>query len=401
MFKSLFPVFEKKPGMIYWDNAATTQKTANCIEAVTRYYEEGCGSYDRSPGVINDSVREMMVNLKKSLKILFRIPDTENGLILTTGTTSGINWLVHSFCRKKLRKGDCIWLMESEHNSHVRPWMGAARRYGFDIDFVPLTEKGKPDLDWMKKHCSEAVKLFGYAPVSNISGILQNSEEIGEWCRRKGIAVLLDGAQAAAHYSLDFSKIKPDFFVCSAHKMYGPTGLGLLYISEKWLDELDSPVMGGGTPEPEDSFLNQAQKASLWEPGTPHIAGIAGWLPSVRLLSDTRRMAQVRNNETEISRRIFSILESYPEVNLLFPGAEGVSIISFWVTGRHPHDMARYLSDRGIYTRPGLLCADRFFKKKGYNTGVLRISLGIYNTLEEVEVFREAFAQMMKEKILL
>ena len=390
--KEDFPIFSRmingRP-LVYLDNAATTQKPACVIDAMSDYYSSSNANVHRAVHTLAGEATEGYEACRKMLKKRFN----SRYAVITSGTTEAINLVAHAWGEHNLNDGDVIVLTEMEHHSDIVPWQMLAERKSIELRYVPVTD-GELDLDAFKV-ALEGAKLVCVVHTSNVLGIRNPVEEIISISHKSGARVLIDAAQAVPHEEIDFDKLGADFMAFSAHKMCGPTGIGALLVNESSFNEME-PFMGGGdmieTVTTEGSTYQSNEHR--FEAGTPRIAEGFGWaaalewLESVDLKSHHSRLLNIANRVADELRskgmKVYSSLR---------PG--DAAVISFTHPTIHPEDFARLLDAQGIAVRTGHHCAQPLMERLGVN-GTIRASFYVYNDESDADIFLSGIDRVME-----
>ena len=379
--KAKFPVLKKvvhgKP-LIYLDNGATTQKPSVVIDAVQRYYQEHNANVHRGIHQLGEEATLLYEEAHKMVADFINASFEE--IIFTKGTTESLNVVAHSL---DLQKGDVIVLTQMEHHSNIVPWQQVAKKTGAIVTYVRITEDGKLDMNHLKE-LLEGATVISFTYVSNVLGTINPVQEICSLAKEKGVISVIDAAQAAAHEKIDVHSIGCDFLAFSGHKMFGPTGIGVLYGRKELLEKME-PFIFGGDMIKEVSFEKSSWNDLPWkfEAGTPHIAGAVGLLHAVQFIQQVGFEA-IAEHEQEITSYCLEKLNEIEGVTVYGPVARG-SVISFSVAGVHPHDVATLLDRQGIAIRGGHHCAMPLMGVLGVN-GLSRVSFSVYNTKKDVDM---------------
>ena len=381
-----FPILERVINgypLVYLDSAASSQKPRTVIEAMSQYYERNHANVHRSIHTLGEEATELYEAARDRVQRFIGAASREE-IVLTRGTTDGLNLLADALCRP-LRPGDEVLITEMEHHSNIIPWQMAARRQGLTLKAVPITDAGLLDLDALDRLLTERTKVVAFTHVSNVLGTINPVAEIVSRAQRVGAITVGDGAQAAPHLVLDMSLLQCDFYVFSPHKMLGPTGIGVLYGRRPLLAGLE-PTRGGGEMIKE-VWVDRAQWNDLpwrFEPGTPPIAEAVGLTAAVEYL-EKLGMERVTEHERELTRQALDGLAAIPGVTVYGPrsGVERGAVVAFSVAGLHPHDVAALLDAEGIAVRAGHHCAMPLMRRLGV-VGTSRASFSVFNSPDEV-----------------
>ncbi len=369
-------------GWAYLDTAATAQKPRAVIDAITRGYAETYATVHR--GVYTRSA-EMTLAFEAARRrtaafIGARVPEE---VIFVRGATEGINLVAQSWGGTSLKPGDRILLSMLEHHSNIVPWQLVADRTGAEIDVAPLTQDGRIDLDAVEAMLTERHKIVALAHVSNVLGSVLDAHRAVELAHRVGAKILLDGCQAVPRMSVDVSALGCDFYVFSAHKLYGPTGIGVLWGKGDLLDAMP-PMHGGGAMIDRVSFSKTtfAPPPGRFEPGTPHVVGALGLLAAIDYV-EAIGLDAIHAHETALVRLTRDALSGLNSVRLLGP-EDSAGIVSFAVEGVHPHDVGTILDESQVAIRAGHHCAQPLMEHLGLDA-TARASFGVYNGRHDVE----------------
>jgi cysteine desulfurase / selenocysteine lyase len=391
-----FPILDRRirgHRLVYLDSAASSQKPRQVVEAMTRYYETSHSNVHRSIHSLGEDATELYEQARDRVREFINAAAREE-IVFTRNATDGIS-LVAEAVGRRLRPGDEILLTEMEHHSNVIPWQMAARDRGVHLKAIPVVGDGVLDLDALERLLTDRTRVVALTHVSNVLGTINQVPVIAERVRAAGALTLVDGAQAAPHLTLDMSALGCDFYVFSAHKMLGPTGIGVLYGRRAVLESLE-PARGGSEMIKE-VWLDHAQWNDLpwrFEPGTPPIAEAVGLTAAIEYL-EKLGMARVTDHERELTRQALAALGDIPHVTVYGPRtAHGKgAVVAFNVAGFHPHDAAAVLDADGIAVRAGHHCAQPLMRRLG-QVGTARASFSVYNSPADVEALARAVREM-------
>ena len=383
-----FPYLER--GIIYFDNAATTQRPIQVIEAVSNFYRRHNANIHRGIHTLSMEATDMYEKARERISSFIGAKPKE--LIFTYGTTSSINFLSQTLLHSGiLKEGDVVLLTLLEHHSNILPWQ-RLKRFGVSLRFVDVNDKGVLNEDDVVKNL-EGVRLLSITGLSNVTGQKVDLEKVLDAAKRRGVLVHVDGAQLVPHSKVNVDGM--DFLSFSAHKMLGPTGIGALYISERFLDVLEPFLFGGGmidrvTPQ-ESTFAKPPEK---FEAGTPNIAGAVGFAAAVDYL-ESIGMDEVERHERELVEYALGRFKELDFLEVYGPqDSRHTSIISFNVKGIHPHDVAHVLDEEfKVAVRTGHHCAQPLMRRLGV-VGTCRASFYFYNTKEEIDVLVEGLRRV-------
>lgn len=392
-FPILSQIVNDEP-LIYLDNAATTQKPRVVLDAIMRYYETSNANIHRGVHTLAERATEAYEVSRDTVRQFIHAKSTRE-VLFTRGTTTGINWVAQGFARQCLREGDEIWVSLAEHHSNFVPWQQVAQQTGAKLRFIPLMETGELDIDAFASQLTSAAKIVSVAHATNVLGTINDVERLAVLVHAVGGILVVDGAQAAPHMTIDVQQLDCDFYAFSGHKMLGPTGIGVLYGKEALLEEM-SPVEFGG--EMIDFVYD---KTSTWntlpwkfEAGTPNIAGGIVFQTVLDYLSNIG-MDAIHAHEQSLVAHLLPQLEAVEGVTVFGPKdvSRRSGVVSFVVDGVHPHDIATGLDMEGIAVRAGHHCAQPLMRVLDQGSTV-RASFYLYNTLAEVDTFVQALERV-------
>jgi cysteine desulfurase/selenocysteine lyase len=368
--------------LVYLDNAATTQKPQAVIDALARYYAAENANIHRGVHYLSQRATEAYEGSREKVA-RFLNAESSREIVFVRGATEGINLVAQSFGRAFLRSGDEILITGMEHHSNIVPWQLLAAQTGAVLRAVPFDDTGELDLAAFDRLLTDRTKLVSVVHLSNALGTINPIRRISEAARARGIPVVVDGAQSAPHLGVDVRELGCDFFVFSGHKLFGPTGIGVLYGREALLERMP-PWQGGG-----DMIASVTLEQSTWaglpakfEAGTPHIAGAVGLGAAIDWLSHVG-LDTVAAHEGALLEHASAEVSRLPGVRLVGTAPERASILSFVVDGVHAHDVGQVLDAEGVAIRAGHHCAQPVMVRYGV-AATARASFAVYNTLEEV-----------------
>ena len=381
-----FPILGRevygKP-LVYLDNGATTQKPRCVIEAITDEYYNTNANVHRGVHFLSQKATELHEAARDTVRRFIGARSTSE-IIFTRGTTESINLLAATFCPTFMQRGDEVIVSVMEHHSNIVPWQLQAERMGIVLKVVPMDERGVLDLEAYRRLFSERTRLVSIAHVSNVLGTVNPVKELIAFAHSRQVPVLIDGAQAVPHMKVDVQNLDADFYVFSGHKVYGPTGVGVLYGKESWLDRLP-PYQGGGEMIQHVSFEKTTfnELPFKFEAGTPDYIGTTGLARALDYVSAIG-MENIAAYEHQLTDYAMKRLAEIPEMRFFgtAPGKGGV--ISFLVGSIHHFDLGTLLDRLGIAVRTGHHCAQPLMTRLGIE-GTVRASFGLYNTTEEVD----------------
>ena len=382
-----FPILSKtiynKP-LVYLDNAATTQKPLSVIEAMNNEYLNVNSNVHRGVHWLSQQATELHESARETLRKFINAKST-NEIIFTRGTTESINLVASSFVEGFMNAGDEVIVSEMEHHSNIVPWQLQMARKGIALKVAPIDDEGNLDMEAFKKLFSERTKLVSIAHVSNVLGTVNPIDEIIQFAHSQGVPVLVDGAQSAPHFAIDVQAMDCDFFALSGHKMYGPTGIGVLYGKEEWLDRMP-PYQGGGEMIETVSFdkVTLEKPPLKFEAGTPDYVATHGLATAVDYLLDLG-MDNIQKHEAMLTKYAMEQLSTIKDIRFIGTPRQKDAVVSFLVGDIHPFDLGTLLDRLGIALRTGHHCAQPLMQRLGIQ-GTVRASFGLYNTKEEIDV---------------
>ena len=395
-----FPILARKiqgKPLVYLDNAATTQKPQAVIDAIVRYYTAENSNIHRGVHTLSELATESYERSRVTVQRFLNAADPRE-IIFVRGATEGINLVAQTWGRTHVGRGDEILISAMEHHSNIVPWQILCEQQGANLRVAPVNDAGELLLDEFQKLLGPKTKLVAMAHVSNALGTVNPVRKIAEAARRFNARVLLDGAQAAPHISLDVRAIDCDFYVFSGHKVYAPTGIGILYGKEELLEAMP-PYQGGGDMISSVTFEKTLYNRLPYkfEAGTPHISGAIGLGAAIEYLNSIGIERIARHEKQVLAYGTKRLLE-IPGLRLIGTAREKEGILSFVLEGIHPHDVGTVLDQGGIAIRTGHHCAQPLMERFGV-PATARASLALYNTMEEMDALasglqkvREVFA---------
>ncbi len=381
-----FPLLEEKVHgrrLVYLDNAATTQKPRQVIDAMVQFYTSGCSNVHRGVHLLSERATASYENARSKLRRFINARD-DREIVFVRGATEAINLVASSFGKAHVKPGDEILITGMEHHSNIVPWQVLCEERGARLRVVPINLRGELLREEFEKLLNPRTSLVAVTHVSNALGTVNPVRDIVELAHRNGTPVLIDGAQAVQHLRVDVQALDCDFYAFSGHKMYGPTGIGVLYGKERWLESMP-PYQGGGDMITSVTFEKTiyAKLPHKFEAGTPDIAGVIGLGAAVDYLESVG-IDRIAGYEHEILDYGTEVLRSVPGVRIIGTAPGKTSVLSFTLEGVHPHDVGTILDQEGIAIRTGHHCAQPvmdFFRIPA----TARASLALYNTREELD----------------
>ncbi len=390
-----FPILARtvngKP-LVYLDNAATSQKPRLVLDAIASYYTEINANVHRGVHELSGRATDAYEAARERIRRFFNARSTRE-IIFTRNATEGINLVAYSFARPQLRAGDEVLITAIEHHSNIVPWQLVAEETGATVRVAPVDDRGELDLDAFEALLTERTKIAAVTHMSNALGTITPVADIVRLAHARGVPVLVDASQAAYHMRVDVQGLDCDFLVATGHKLYGPTGIGVLYGKERRLDAMP-PFMGGG-----DMISSVTFERSTWnvlpykfEAGTPHIAGAIGLGAALDYIERVGFDA-IGIHERELLEYGTQLLETIYGVRLIGTARHKASILSFVMDGVHPHDIGTIVDREGVAIRTGHHCAQPVMQRFGV-PATARASLAMYNTREELDALGRALRKV-------
>jgi cysteine desulfurase/selenocysteine lyase len=391
-----FPIFKKKingKDLVYLDNASTTQKPYSVINSITDFYSNYNSNIHRAVYQLAEEATELYEQSRKKIANFINVRPEE--IIFTRNTTESINLIAHSWARSNLKKDDVIAITEIEHHSNIVPWQILCQEIGTRLEYVGIDESGFLDIEYLiELISSRKVKLVSISHMSNVLGTIVPIERIVKTAHQYDIPVIVDGAQSVPHMPVDVKKLDCDFLVFSAHKMLGPTGVGVLYAKKELLEKM-KPFMAGGDMIKEvfKFHTNYNEVPYKFEAGTPNIADVVGFGAAVEYLEKIG-MENIRNHEIYLTEYALELMQSLKHITIYGPMDSKFrgGVISFNIADIHPHDLATIMNDHGIAIRSGHHCAQVLMQRLDV-PATSRASFYIYNTKEEIDKFVNAIKE--------
>lgn len=381
-----FPVLRQqvhgKP-LVYLDNAATSQKPRLVVEAIERYYLAENSNVHRGIHLLSERATEAFEGARAKMARFFNVGDVRE-IVFVRGATEGINLVAHSFTRPRLTAGDEILVSEMEHHSNIVPWQIICEQTGAVLRVVPINDDGELRLDEYERLLGPRTRLVSIVHVSNALGTINPVKQVIRMAHERGIPVLIDGAQAAPHLPVDVQALDCDFYVCSGHKLFGPTGIGIMFGKARHLEAMP-PYQGGG-----DMILSVTFEKTIYneaplkfEAGTPHIAGAIGLGAAIDYLGNIG-LDRIAAYEGELLAYATDAISAIPGIRIIGTAKEKASILSFVLDDIHAHDIGTILDQEGIAIRTGHHCAQPVLQRFRV-PATARVSVAFYNTRDEID----------------
>ena len=383
--KSHFPIFSCHSDLVYLDNAATTQKPQSVIQAISNFYKKENTNIHRGiyPLAVSTSQKYEAVRVKIAQFLNANDPEE---IVYTSGTTASVNLVVHSFLRPQLKMDDEVIISAMEHHANLIPWQMACKDVGAHLRVIPMNRLGELDLKEFGEMLTTKVKMIAVTHISNSLGSINPIEEMIDMAHQKCIPILVDGAQSVAHYPIDLQGLDVDFFTFSGHKLFGPTGIGVLYGKKQYLDKMQPIQFGGGMIKNvtfEKSIFSEVPQ--LFEAGTTNISGVIGLGAAIDYVNELNRdevLGFLKRMENNLTSKLLEV----DGLRIIGQAKKKSAIVSFSMESIHPHDIATFLGAENIAVRAGHHCTQPvmdFFQIPA----TTRVSFSIYNQEEEVDFF--------------
>ncbi|MEN8152553.1 MAG: cysteine desulfurase [Acidobacteriota bacterium] len=390
-----FPILNQRVNnkrLVYFDNAATSQTPSQVTESIKQYYDQKNSNIHRGVHTLSNLATTEYENSREIIKRFINAEDNKE-IIFTKGTTDGINLVAQSYVLDKLTEGDEIIISAMEHHSNIVPWQMIGERKGAKLKIIPMNNKGELKVEEFEGMINEKTRFVAISHISNALGTVNPVKAIIDTAHKYGIKVLVDGAQSIPHTKIDVRDMDCDFFAFSGHKVYGPTGTGVLYGKEELLEEM-KPYQGGGdmirTVTFDKTIYNELPYK--FEAGTPNISGMIGLGKAIRYVKGLG-IENIEAYESSLLNYATEMLEEFEGIRLIGKAGKRAGVISFDISGIHPHDIGTILDQEGIAIRTGHHCAQPvmdFFKVPATS----RISFACYNTIEEIDIFSIALKKL-------
>ena len=395
--KAQFPIFLKKinnKNLVYLDSSNSSQKPLRVIERMSQFYKNEFSNVGRSVHTLSigatNKYEETRVNIQKYINA-----KNKDEIVFTKGATEAINLIATTYGQKFLKEGDEVLITELEHHSNYVPWHYLRINKGIKIKFAEINEDCDVTIDQIEKNISNKTKIIALTHLSNVTGGILPIKEITSLAHSKNIPVLVDGCQSAPHLKLDMQDLDCDFYAISCHKMYGPTGLGILYAKKKWLDELPTYQGGGGMiREVKKDNITYAELPNKYEAGTMPTAEVVTFSESIKFLEEVG-IKNIISHEKELMSYAIEKLKKNNSVKIIGNPKNRGAAISFTIEGIHPHDVATILDEDGVAVRAGHHCCQVLHEKLGI-TATTRASLGIYNDKNDIDALDNAINKCKK-----
>lgn len=393
-----FPILSRQvhgKQLVYLDNAATTQKPLAVLDAMRDEYLNANANVHRGVHYLSVQATELHEQARETVRRFINAKSTTE-IVFTRGTTEGLNLVAATFSDEFMKDGDEVIVSVMEHHSNIVPWQLAARRKGIKLRVIPMSDDGVLDIEAYKKLFTDKTKIVSVAHVSNVLGTVNPVDEIIKIAHEHGVPVMIDGAQSTPHFKVDVQKLDCDFFVFSGHKMYGPTGIGVLYGKEEWLEKLP-PYQGGGEMIDHVSFEKTTfEKPPLkFEAGTPDYIASHGLATAIKYI-DSLGIGNIEAHEQALTKYAIEKLSKIDGMKIYGPTHNSHdAVVSFNVGNIHHMDMGTLLDQLGIAVRTGHHCAQPLMDRLGV-LGTVRASFALYNTKEEIDILVDGIERVSK-----
>ena len=395
--KKEFPIFDNKVqnnDLVYLDSANSSQKPKVVIDRVYDFYTKEFSNVGRSVHYLAVAATNLYENSRSSVQKYINAKD-KNEIVFTKGATEAINLVANTFGQKHLNEGDEVLITELEHHSNYVPWHFLRKSKKINIEFAEVNEDGEITLESIEKKITKKTKIIGITHLSNVTGAILPVKEIISLAHSKGIPVLVDGCQGAPHLKLDMQDLDCDFYAISGHKMYGPTGIGILYAKKKWLEDLP-PYQGGGgmISEVKKTGISYGELPNKYEAGTMATAQVIAFNESIKFLEKIG-IENIEKHEKDLLSYAIEVLRKNNSINIVGNPSKKGGVISFTVEGIHPHDIATILDEDGVAIRAGHHCCQILHEKLGLSA-TARASFGVYNTKDDIDQLNESLNKCKK-----
>lgn len=382
-----FPILERKIAgvpMVYLDNTATSQTPQRVVDEIVRIYTHEKANVHRGVHTLSQEMTDLQEHTREKIRRYINADSIEE-IIFTRGTTEGINLVASSF-GSRFKEGDEVILTVMEHHANIVPWQLLRERTGIVLRVVDINDRGELDLDQYRELFNERTVMASFCHVSNVLGTVNPVKEMTAYAHGKGVPVLIDGAQASPHALIDVKDLDCDFYVFSSHKMYGPSGIGVLYGKKKWLEEMP-PYQGGGEMIGKVTFEHTtfADLPFKFEAGTPDFVDIAALSKAIEFIEEVG-MERIAAHEHELLEYTQKKMQEIDGVRIFGTAPGKSAVISFLVGNSHPYDLGLLLDKQGVEVRTGHHCAMPLMDRLGI-PGTVRASFAVYNTFEEADAF--------------
>ena len=395
--KSQFPIFSNKVNgkpLVYLDSSNSSQKPISVLKTLDNFYKNEFSNVGRSIHSLAVNATNKFEETRTSIKTFINA-DSKNEIIFTKNATESINLVATTFGQQNIQKGDEILITELEHHSNYVPWHYLRETKGAIIKFAPINEDGDIIIDKFKELITKKTKIIAVTHLSNVTGTIVPIKEIVEIAHKKNIPVLVDGCQSAPHIKIDVKDLDCDFYAISCHKVYGPTGLGILYAKKKWLEKLPPYIGGGGMiSEVKKDKITYAPVPEKYEAGTMPTAEVVAFNESIKFMQSIG-IKNIMNHENDLSNYALEKLKKINSVNIIGNPKNKAGVISFTIKGVHPHDISTIVDEEGVAIRAGHHCCQILHQRLGL-AATARASFGIYNNHEDIDILCKSIEKCRK-----
>ena len=395
--RSQFPIFSKKINgkpLVYLDSSNSSQKPISVIRALDFFYKNEFSNIGRSIHSLAVNATNKFDETRISVKNFINANSKEE-IIFTKNATESINLVASTFGQQNIKKGDEILITELEHHSNYVPWHYLRESKGAIIKFIPINDDGDIVIEKLKELVTSKTKIIAVTHLSNVTGTIVPIKEIVEIARKKNIPVLVDGCQSAPHIKIDVKDLDCDFYAISCHKVYGPTGVGILYAKKKWLEKLPPYIGGGGMiNEVKKSKITYAPLPEKYEAGTMPTAEVVAFNESIKFIQ-TIGMENIVKHEKELTQYALEKLKKINSVKIVGNPKNKAGVISFTIKGIHPHDISTIVDEEGVAIRAGHHCCQILHERLNL-VATARASIGVYNTKDDIDILCNAIEKCKK-----
>jgi len=380
--------------LVYLDSAATTQKPTQVLQAVESFYQEDCSNVHRGVHTLSERATIRYEAVRAKVAQFIHAPDP-HGVIFTSGTTEAINLVARTIGRERVNSGDQVLISTMEHHANIVPWQMLCEEQGAKLVIIPCTDDGDLILDDLQSLITDRTKVVSIGHVSNAVGTMHDIQNVIAVAREKGAITMIDSAQAISHLPIDVEQLGCDFLAFSAHKMYGPTGTGVLWGRKELLDQM-SPWQGGGDMIRTVTFENSTFADVPWkfEAGTPHIAGVIGLGAAVDFIQEVG-FETIQPHEQQLLEKTVTRLDQLDGLTIIGRPENRISVVSFVLDRIHPHDAGTIMDQQGVAIRAGHHCAMPLMSRFGV-AATIRASFAIYNTLDDIDALVAAIESVQE-----
>ena len=397
LIKSQFPILSKKingKSLVYLDSSNSSQKPISVINRLNNFYKNEFSNIGRSIHSLAVKATNKFEETRMSVKNFINA-DSKDEIIFTKNATESINLVASTFGQQEIKKGDEILITELEHHSNYVPWHYVRKSKGAVIKFAPINDNGDIIIEQFKKLITSKTKIIAVTHLSNVTGTIVPIKEIVEIAHKKNIPVLVDGCQSAPHIKIDVKDLDCDFYAISCHKVYGPTGVGILYAKKKWLERLPPYIGGGGMiSEVKKDKITYAPLPEKYEAGTMPTAEVVAFNESIKFMQSIG-IENIIKHEEELTNYALDKLRKINSVNIIGNPKNKAGVISFTIKGVHPHDISTIVDEEGVAIRAGHHCCQILHERLNLSA-TARASFGVYNTKEDIDLLCSSIEKCRK-----